>query len=211
MNDKAVNLGQRLKLARESKQLAQAALARQSGVSQQLISRLESGKVESTTEIFSLADALGVDARWLATGQGDRQAADTTDAPAPPWLYVPLLSWVAAGHWREMSDGADAEPRLIPVTGKVGPHAYALQVRGDSMEPGFPNGSYIVVDPDLEPVPGSYVVVRLDDAHEATFKQLIVEGGIHYLKPLNTRYPIMEVRQSASFCGVVRKMEMHFD
>ncbi|TAN48937.1 MAG: helix-turn-helix domain-containing protein [Methylococcaceae bacterium] len=203
-----MNLGQRLKLARETRQLTQATLAKLSGVSQQLISRLESRKVESTAEIFPLADALGVDARWLATGQGVMRAVNPRSQPL---THVPLLSWVAAGHWREMSDAADDETRLLPVAGKVGRNAYALQVRGDSMEPGFPNGSYIVVDPDLEPAPGSYVVVRLDDVHEATFKQLVVEGGMQYLKPLNTRYPIMEVRQSATFCGVVRRMEMHFD
>lgn len=205
-----MNLAQRLKHARESKKLTQASLANQSGVSQQLISRLESAKVESTTEIFPLADALGVSARWLATGQGAMQEEQEQSRPKP-LTYVPLVSWVAAGNWREMAEDASEKADMLPIACKVGRNAYALQIRGDSMEPGFPNGSYIVVDPDLSPQPGSYVVVRLDDAHEATFKQLVVEGGVQYLKPLNTRYPIMEVRQAATFCGVVRKMEMNFD
>lgn len=202
-----MSLGQRLKLVREGKKLTQLSLAQRSGVSQQLISRLESGHVESTTEIFPLADALAVDARWLATGQCSIVDAPE-ESPSKPLMQVPVVSWVAAGNWREMIESD--EHTTIAVACKVGRNAYALQIKGDSMEPGFPNGSYIVVDPDLEPRPGSYVVVRLDETHEATFKQLIVEGGVQYLKPLNPRYPVMEVRQEASFCGVVRHMEMHF-
>ncbi|BBL71098.1 LexA family protein [Methylogaea oryzae] len=202
-----MSLGQRLKTAREAKKLTQLSLAQRSGVSQQLISRLEGGHIESTTEIFPLADTLGVDARWLATGQGSMRDGSEENA-SKPLIHVPVVSWVAAGNWREMIE--DDEHKSIAVTCKVGRNAYALQIKGDSMEPVFPNGSYIVVDPDLEPRPGNYVVVRLNETHEATFKQLIVEGGIQYLKPLNPRYPIMEVRQEASFCGVVRHMEMGF-
>lgn len=79
------------------------------------------------------------------------------------------------------------------------------------MEPGFPNGGIIVVDPDVQPRPGSYVVVRLDDSQQATFKQLVVDGGEQYLKPLNPRYPIMPVRERASFCGVVKQLVMDIE
>ena len=204
-----MSLALRLKQSREQAQISQRELAKRSGLSQQLISKLENGLVESTTEVFRLAEVLRVDARWLATGKGWENVADGPAITA----YVPLISWVAAGSWRDV---ADPYPKgegeaLVPVTCRTGPNAYALRVQGDSMEPVFPNGSIIIVDPAAEPRQGSYVVVRLDEAEQATFKQLVIDGGARYLKPLNPRYPLMEIRESATICGVVRQMVMDFE
>ena len=70
-------LGKRLKLARKEKGLTQAELQKMSGVSQQMISLIESEKVESTTEVFNLSEALDVNPKWLATGNGEMKNQDT--------------------------------------------------------------------------------------------------------------------------------------
>jgi SOS-response transcriptional repressor LexA len=90
----------------------------------------------------------------------------------------------------------------------VGKNAFALRVRGDSMEPKFQDGCIIIVDPDKESYNGAFVVVRESDTDEATFKQLQIDGSRRYLKPVNPRYPIMEMRSETLICGVVVKMEM---
>jgi SOS-response transcriptional repressor LexA len=61
------------------------------------------------------------------------------------------------------------------------------------------------VDPHIDPVSGKYVVVMFENTEEATFKQLIVEGGRQYLKALNPEWPnrIIEVNQNTRICGVV--------
>lgn len=97
----------------------------------------------------------------------------------------------------------------INTTERIGPNAFALYVRGDSMEPEFSEGDIILVDPAEEAASGDFVVVRLDDEAEATFKQLIIDGSRRYLKPLNPRYPIMEVTTSATICGVVLTSTKH--
>lgn len=73
------------------------------------------------------------------------------------------------------------------------------------MEPEFRDGDYIFVDPDAPPKNKSYVVVRLDDRQEATFKQLIEEDGRRMLRPLNPAWPeqIVEINGNATICGVV--------
>ena len=50
-----------------------------------------------------------------------------------------------------------------------------------------------------------YVVVRLEDSQETTFKQLGIEEGHQYLKALNPDWPnrIIEVNSNATICGVV--------
>jgi len=206
-----MSIANRIKNARTRADMSQRALAKRSGLSQQLISKLENGLVESTTEVFKLAEALNVNAIWLATGKEVVAGAETQNAAVT--AFVPLISWVAAGLWREME--GDLQPgnheELVPVSCRVSRDAYALRVQGDSMEPVFPNGSYIIVDPALEARHGSYVVMRLDHAEQATFKQLVVDGSERYLKPLNPRYPLMPIRQSVTVCGVVKQMLMNFD
>ncbi len=63
------------------------------------------------------------------------------------------------------------------------------------MEPIFPAGAIIVVEPDLEAIPGNYVIVR-NGGGEATFKQLVKDGEDWYLKPVNPRYPIKPLGSS---------------
>jgi len=79
------------------------------------------------------------------------------------------------------------------------------------MEPRFYNGDLIFVDPEIVAESGKYVVVKLEDADEAMFRQLIIEGGRKYLKALNPDWPerIVELNDSALVCGsVVFKGEM---
>jgi SOS-response transcriptional repressor LexA len=73
------------------------------------------------------------------------------------------------------------------------------------MEPRFYNGDFIFVDPDIVAESGKYVVVKLEDADEAMFRQLIIEGGRKYLKALNPDWPerIFELDDTTRICGVV--------
>ena len=57
------------------------------------------------------------------------------------------------------------------------------------MSPTFNEDELIFVDPEVEPSNGKYVVARLDDENEATFKQLIIEGGHKFLKAANPAWP----------------------
>lgn len=47
----------------------------------------------------------------------------------------------------------------------------------------------MIFDPDLDPMPGDFVVARNGD-NEATFKKLVKDGVDWYLKPRNPSYPI---------------------
>ncbi len=121
-------------------------------------------------------------------------------------LY-PLISWVQAGEWAEIAgnfDTGDAEAYL-PCPVICSKDTFVLRVRGASMEPKFHESDLIFVDPNVAAEHGKYVVLRLDEPNEATFKQLIVEGNQHYLKALNPDWPnrIIEANAAATICGVV--------
>ncbi len=144
--------------------------------------------------------------------------ADENIAPARDLRNeVPLISWVQAGDWRNMVDNfqpGDAE-RWVATNASVGKHSFALRIVGDSMTnpggaPSFPEGTIIIVDPEREASPGRYVVVRQNSDTECTFKQLVRDAGKHYLKPLNPRYPLLEMLPDAVICGVLVQAVMDF-
>jgi len=128
------------------------------------------------------------------------------DGPGIRSLH-PLISWVQAGEWTEISEGyvPQYESELLPCPVRCSEETFVLRVQGVSMEPKFHEGDLIFVDPDAAPVHGKYVVVQLDESNEATFKQLIVEENRQYLKALNPDWPnrIIEVNAAATICGVV--------
>lgn len=119
---------------------------------------------------------------------------------------VPMISWVQAGCWMEVVDNfaPGMADEWIDVEIEVRKHTFALTVRGDSMSPRFPDGMILVVEPDIQADNGDFVIAK-NGNNEATFKQLVIDGGVWYLKPLNERYPIMQVGSDTIIVGVVRE------
>ena len=220
-----MTLGARIREARQARGASQAALSELCGWEngQGRIGNYERNEREpSLSDIRRIAEQTGVRLEWLLTGSGAPQhsamdAGVANTSPGPELHYLPLISWVRAGTWAEVEDPYEPGQyeRLIPVTKRYSNRAYALMMEGDSMDapngPSFPSGSIIAVEPNREARNGSYVVARLEDSHEATFKQLVVDGDRKYLKPLNPRYPVIEINTPMTICGVVRQLVMDFD
>lgn len=61
----------------------------------------------------------------------------------------------------------------------------------------------ILVAPDIEPRHGQYVVARMTDTNEATFKQLVRDAGELFLKPLNPSYPTKPIDDAWEVVGTV--------
>lgn len=152
----------------------------------------------------SIEQKLALPAGWMDQNHSDEPNTASGEIRGT----VPLISWVQAGHWQHVIDELQpGEGERIETTYRARAHSYALRVRGDSMEPRFPEGAILIVEPEEEPCPGKFVIIR-QNGDEATFKQLVSDGGRFYLKPLNPRYPILELKDDAVFCGVVKRVEM---
>lgn len=159
-------------------------------------------KVARSIEVFA-----GLPDGWL-----DRldEQANTAAGPIVRGA-VPLLSDVQAGMYKQFVDNSqpgDGATELIPTAVPIQRHTFALRVVGDSMEPEFYAGMILIVEPEIDPVPGDFVIARNGD-HETVLKQLTRDGADYYLKPLNTRYPIKPLGDS-QIVGVVRAVERRF-
>lgn len=82
-----------------------------------------------------------------------------------------------------------------------GSESFALMVLGDSMAPEFAEGDVIVIEPDGLATDGAYVLARHQD--EWIFRQLVAAGERWQLRPLNPRYPSIDLADLAAIRGVV--------
>ncbi|MEI8668841.1 S24 family peptidase [Pseudoalteromonas sp. AS71] len=189
-----MDLGKRVEKRRVQLGMTQAQLGLIAGLAQNSIHNIESGETKRPRKIDALAQALNCTPEYLLFGigeiQSDAKNINNNVVPGPAIkATAPLISWVQAGAWSEISEikAYDAERFMCPVN--CSDLTFVLKVQGISMEPKFDEGDLIFVDPEAECIHGSYVVARLDDDNQATFKQLIIENGHKFLKAANPNWP----------------------
>ena len=202
-------VAERLRLAREQRGWTQSQLAAASDVSQGTIGNIESGARQSRGSLPKIAKALGVSHDWLADGEGEMvpvggrvEASNVTPAPIGT-RPVPLISYVQAGYWTEATDPATVGDgfEYLLTDQELSGSAFALQIEGDSMLPQFKPGDRVIVDPEICPQPGDFVVA-MNGGHEATFKKyrprsLDASGNVVFeLVPLNEDFAPMRSDQT---------------
>lgn len=176
-------------------------------------------RYERLLEIVERYKKTGVTVEWLLSGNPElspfrnkisenKNAYMNKNLEMQAWK-VPVINWVKAGEFTECIDNylSDEDQEWIGITTKPQAHTFALQVKGDSMEPLFVEGMLIIIEPGLEAIPGDYIIAM--NGKEATFKQFIKDGADYYLKPLNDRYPIKPLGDS-QIIGVVREAVIKF-
>ncbi|MBF0460122.1 MAG: helix-turn-helix domain-containing protein [Magnetococcales bacterium] len=211
---KKTPLGDRVRFARKQAGLTQKGLADKVGISQTAIYKLERGGSKSSRRTVAIALECGVDPIWLHNGKGEMFVVGTTTETtgeskpyrAPIFARIPLVSWEAAS--RLCAESATAfQPKAveswIPVAPRSSEQTFALRVPDDSMEPEFREGEILIVDPLLPGKHNQFLIARMNGDSVATFKQLIIAGNRSYLKPLNTRYPLIDMTTPIQVCGVV--------
>jgi len=126
----------------------------------------------------------------------------------------PVISWVSAGAWAEALEpySLDDVEEWCESDGHVEGEGFWLRIKGDSMTSpsglSIPEGMMVLFDTGKEWCHGALVLAKLVDANEATFKKLIVDGGDHYLKPLNPSYPLLPIDGNCKIIGVAVEARM---
>lgn len=79
---------------------------------------------------------------------------------------------------------------------------FALRVLGDSMEPEFPDGCIVIIDPITEVENSAYVLAETRN-EGYIFRQFVVEGERTFLAPINKGYPSIEVTGESVIRGLI--------
>ena len=194
----------RIKARRKELGLSLDDLARLTGYQKSTLRNVEEGHARASESLLRLLsthldlplDELmgGSDYPHLA-GAGRTFGAQPNIATEPGVTarVIPLLSWAQAGTTQAWDDVYEHE-------GFIGfnvrdPKAVAVQIRGDSMAPQFPQGTIAIVYPTWEAKTGDLVIARLN-VGTVMFKRLHVDGDHYTFISLNPIYPPLTVDKS---------------
>jgi phage repressor protein C with HTH and peptisase S24 domain len=175
-----MNLGERVRLAREALGWKIGELSERSGVAYATIQILESRNSERSKYIEQLVLAFPhetISHDWLRSGKGEmrptRMATEAHNKSLEPGFdeagrvqlggSVPVVGTAKMGddgYYEEVSSTPGVGDGRLEIQTKAR-HAYALKVRGDSMMPAIRDGWYVLIEPDAEPAAGEYVLIKL--------------------------------------------------
>lgn len=171
-------LGERVRRLRKALSLTQhEAVEGVPGMTASALSQLESGSTKGLRpeNLIALARRLGVTPEELVIGEGNILPAAgvnlrESQSPYGSFRDVPIVGNVVAtpendGFFDDMGFPPGAGEAYLPWPTRD-PNAYALRVKGDSMQPRIRPGELLVVEPNAMAVPGADVVVRTRDGRK---------------------------------------------
>ena len=183
-------LGSRVKYVRQMMGFSQERLAELCEITQQTIQHLESDRVKRPSYLVNLADALGVDPRWLSHGYFDLapdfenlsvssnkpRSLTPNDVMAEGADLIPVYGYVSGSGYMQanVSDSNIVENKERHVNQRGAKDAFWVYVIGDSMEPRFYSNELAAVKPGRLPNKGEdcVIVTKDGDAHIKRFQSM---------------------------------------
>jgi SOS-response transcriptional repressor LexA len=185
-------------------------LARRINLPQPTIHRLLAGKTEdpmlSTLSLISDYFAISID-QLLGTAPLPGVQKNFSLASRP----VPVLSWQEALNFQQIVPNLskDHEENWLLADAKVSPLAFALKSK-KWMEPRFPNGAILVIDPEQSPNDGDLVVVSYPSTSECTIRELLLDGPNQSLVSIVNNTVFDKFTKDVLLIGVVVQMRFSY-
>lgn len=180
-----MTIGEKIRQLREAKGLTQEDLAKALGFAHKTsISKIETDKYDlSYNKIIAFAEVLGVTPATLFA------PTDSVEKTRKKTVSIPVLGRVVAGYPMEAIENILDYEEIPEELAKHGEY-FALQVKGDSMEPRFKDGDVVIVRKQ-EDVDSGEIAIFLINGDEATIKKVQkFDGGIN-LVPTNPAYNVL--------------------
>ena len=202
-----MNLGKRIKALRKDQGWTQSDLAKRTSLSRGRLAQIETDPLAEVRgdSLVSLAKAFGYSTEQLLSADELGLLAGLKLQPVTK--KAPVISWASLISIVEGTFMLESNTNWIGCPEDVSDSAFALEVQNDVMTSStgrsYPKGTFIFVDPQKPHKTGDRVVAIDRDTNESVFREYVVDGGVSYLKPLNTAYPMQQCGENTHIIGVI--------
>ena len=182
------NFAERLRFWRTSQNLTQAEAARQLDIDRSYLSQVERGR----------APGNALRTRFFLIEKSSSVKVNGTVAVAYGLRNLPVLSWGQAGHAAVLGDIPHDWDEVIP-SDVSDERAFAIRLRGDSMEPKFSDGDIAILLPGAVPTNGEVVIANLkNEGVLCKIMHIQLDHNLVRLSSYNPAHPPIE-RHRAQF------------
>lgn len=181
-------------------------LARQTGVGQPVIHRMASGETDNPKvgSLSPIAKFFNVSISHLIGDEPlpEGRLKGSHNPFYRNWNKLPLLSWEQATAWPEEHRQSEIAS-YVSTEARVSDKAFAIKVEDNTMEPRFPEGTILIIDPSIQAKNQDFAAVYVEGQKCIQFKQVLFDGEDLYLKPLNSDFETKQVTGEYRILGVM--------
>lgn len=182
-----ISCSERLSQALSIKNITQTELCKRTGIPKSAMSQYIKGNFEPKQDrIYLIAKALNISEAWL---MGYDVSMHREEYSKKSSIKIPVLGLVRAGIPMDAVEHIIDYEEISEEMARQGDF-FALQIKGDSMEPRITEGDVVIVrkQPDVE---SGEIAIVLVNGDEATIKKVQkFDGGINLI-PSNSAYDVM--------------------
>ncbi len=200
-----VTLSDRLTHALKELNVSMAELARRIGVKHQAVRYLCCSKANQSRFTYQIADALGLNPKWLATGIGN-MFSKAKEAEQLELISVPVMS---AEQLRYFATGV-IKLKTFEASDTVCTHhakadqSVAYYLQDQAMYPRFEMGSLLILATKQKPKEGQFMLCLIDQTQDLLFRQLVsIQGKLHLVPFNTTAYCAVPFKKADKIVGVM--------
>lgn len=174
--------------------LSANALAKELNLPAPTINRLLTGEVKDprASTLIAIADYFGIKVDQLlgkeALNEKFTDEKSQSLITRPP-MSIPILTLTEAAEHKKHCKTSTDWLRWQKQSKDTGYDDYkdifAVNIKNNLYTPTFNNGTFIIINPTINPNSGEYILVSFTGDSTATIKKYIAEGPYKYLHPLN--------------------------
>ncbi|MDW1150549.1 helix-turn-helix transcriptional regulator [Mannheimia haemolytica] len=166
-------LGERIEKEMDRKGLKRKDIAEALNISTMAVGDLINNKTKKPRYLVEIADVLGVDVKWLQTGEGSPNTSLALDEEDQKSIVIDVLDVEASAGNGSTGDLVEVVSKLYYVPYQfnlyfrgMNPESIrVINIRGDSMSPTFASGDMIFVDINITTFDGDGVYVFIYKNH----------------------------------------------
>lgn len=126
--------------------------------------------------------------------------------------YVPVIACDDVECFLKNRDLSLVKENLM-IDGNSSGDIFATTMSDSSMEPYLPQGAILILDLNRPPRDRGFVLAKLQGSSALVFRQLLIDGEHHYLKPMNpdlAAFPMRLLKEEDCILGVLLELRHRY-